>query len=480
MVSLDSSTLFIGSHFSDTLTVSTHPTLHPKQTIITNLAPISDFLILPPNHPQAGSLITCSGGFGQGTLRVVRQGVGIEDYAAVDFEGIRGIWTLSTTTHREGEMDEMEIDDGSIMKRDTVLVIGLIERTVFLEMDIEGGLEAIETISGLISSEETISLKQIDDKIIQVTTEQVHITSPSQQGDKIAGYMGKISASQITENGQILISSGRNMILLSPECQILQQWTLHNEITCLDIHNGIIVAGLWDSTVEIIDLKENTTILLSAEQLSAPARTVLITDILPGQITLLIGSRDGSLTTYTLSPFGPKDKKTISLGTQPLRLFPLITTTPSRQLIFASSDRPTLLHVPPSKPSSSPNNPNKLQLSALSLKDVLSLTPLSHPIYPDSLVIATKEGFRIGKMDQMSRLQVRSVGMPNGELPRRIARLEKEGRAGVVGVISLRIAFDVDGSERTEGYLRVWDEDSWQCISPALLFSPWGIFFDDG
>src|SRR5271169_4197810 len=127
MVSLDESTLFIGSHFADTLTVSLNPTLHPKQTIITNLAPISDFLVLPPSHPEAGALITCSGGFGQGTLRVVRQGVGIEDYAAVDFEGIRGIWTLSSIAN------EMDIDGP---QRDTVLVLGLIERTVFLEMDI--------------------------------------------------------------------------------------------------------------------------------------------------------------------------------------------------------------------------------------------------------------------------------------------------------------------------------------------------------
>jgi len=68
-------------------------------------------------------------------------------------------------------------------------------------------------------------------------------------------------------------------------------------------------------------------------------------------------------------------------------------------------------------------------------------------------------------MDQMSRLQVRSVGMPNGELPRRITRLQYSNQVGVVGVISLRISFDVDGSEKTEGYFRVWDEESWQCIN---------------
>ena len=291
---------------------------------------------------------------------------------------------------------------------------------------------------------------------MQVTTEQVHVT---ENGGKVAGLEGKVSAAQITETGQILVSSGRNISLSSLDCQVIQQWTLPEEITCIDIHDSIIAVGLWNSTVQLISLTANTISNLDSS-LSAPARSIVITSLLPGIQTLLIGSRDGTLTTYSLSP-NPVDKKTVSLGTQPLRLFSL--NTPSGSLVFAASDRPTLLHVP--------SNPNpKLVLSALSLRDVLYLTPLSHPAYPDSLVIATKEGFRIGKMDQMSRLQVRSVGMPNGELPRRIARLDRRGgdsrEVGVVGVISLRISDELDGSERTEGYLRVWDEETWQCLPP--------------
>jgi len=340
-----------------------------------------------------------------------------------------------------------------------VLVLGLIERTVFLEMDDEGGLEAVETVGGLISTEETIAMKEVDGKIIQITTEQIHVTH---NGVKIAGVEGKVSAAQITES-RILVSSGRNISLLSLDCQVIQQWTLQEECTCLDIHDSIIAIGLWNSSVQLISLVTNCISILES-QLSAPARSIVITSLLPDQQTLLIGSRDGTLTTYSLlldHTTPPTDKKTVSLGTQPLRLFPL--STPSRNLVFAASDRPTLLHVPPTRSTS------KLVLSALSLRDVLFLTPLSHPAYPDSLVIATKEGFRIGKMDQMSRLQVRSVGMPNGELPRRIARLDRPGEeargAGVVGVISLRISYDLDGSERTEGYLRVWDEETWQCIT---------------
>jgi DNA damage-binding protein 1 len=454
LVSLDSSTLFIGSHFADSLTVSLHPNLHPKQTIITNLAPISDFLVLPPSHPQAGALITCSGGFGQGTLRVVRQGVGIEDYASVDFEGIRGVWTIATV------VNGMAIDGPP---RDGVLVLGLIERTVFLEMDNEGGLEAVETVGGLIGDEETIALKETEGRIVQITTEQVLVTA---HGAKVSGFPGKVSAAQITGT-KILISSGRVMQLLTLNCAMIRQWTLTEEITCLAIHDEIIAVGLWNSTVQLISLKEDKIVQIDSA-LSAPARSIVLTDILP-TLTLLIGSRDGTLTTYSLPPSSPPtDKKTVSLGTQPLRLFPL--NTHSRNLIFASSDRPTLLHAPVKRDGS-----KKLVLSALSLRDVLSLTPLEHPAYQDSLVIATKEGFRIGKMDQMSRLQVRSVGMPGGELPRRIARMDAQDIAtarggslspvaGVVGVISLKVSFEMDGSERTEGLLRVWDEESWQCI----------------
>ena len=354
----------------------------------------------------------------------------------------------------------MEMD----RSRDSVLVLGLIERTVFLEMDEEGGLEAVESVSGLISNQETIALQEIHGRIVQVTSEGVNVI---QQGQKVAAYPGKISAAQISD-ARVVISSGRTMTLLSLECQVLQQWTLPEEITCLDIQGDLIAVGLWNSSVQLISLSSQTSTQLDTP-LSAPARSIILTDILPVP-TLLIGSRDGVLTTYSLpTPVSPKDRKTMSLGTQPLRLFPI--HTPSQTLIFASSDRPTLLHAPSKRDGS-----KKLVLSALSLRDVLSLTPLSHPAYPEGLVIATKEGFRIGKMDQMARLQVRSVGMPNGELPRRIARMDASdiisnggmrevNSAGLVGVISLRVTMEINGTESTEGYLRVWDEDSWQCIS---------------
>ena len=443
--------MFLGSHFSDSVLLSTVPSLTQVQTVITNLATISDFLILPPSHPQAGTLITCSGGFGQGTLRIVRQGVGLEDYASVDFEGIRGLWTVNVPR----DETRMEIEGG-----DVVLVLGLIQRSVFLEVDKEGGLEAIPEFQGLISNEESISVHMVGERIIQVTTERVHVVS---RGIRVGEFIGKISAAKIGERG-ILVSCGRDLILLNSNCGRDHEWTFLEEITSLDYLEGSIIAvGLWNGTFQLIPLATKLPTQFT-ETLSSPARSILISTILP-TTTLLIGSRDGVLTTYSLPNLTHptlKDKKVISLGTQPLHLIPL--QTHSQNLIFASSDRPTVFHVP------STHSPSKFSISAFSTRDVLALTPLHHEAYPDGLVIATKEGFRIGKLDQMTRLQVRTVTMPNNELPRRITRIDSTETGmtattggGLVGVISLKVSVDIDGSDKMEGYFRVWDEDSWQC-----------------
>src|SRR6202022_21133 len=130
------------------------------------------------------------------------------------------------------------------------LLLGLIERTVFLEMDEEGGLEAVDGVGGLVGGEETIALREVEGRIVQVTTEQILVTA---NGVKVAGLPGKVSAAQITHN-RILVSSGRKVELLSLDCRRIHQWHLHKEIPCLDINNDTIALGLWNSTVQLISL----------------------------------------------------------------------------------------------------------------------------------------------------------------------------------------------------------------------------------
>ena len=39
--------------------------------------------------------MTCSGAFKEGSLRVIRNGIGIHEHASIDLPGIKGLWCLS-------------------------------------------------------------------------------------------------------------------------------------------------------------------------------------------------------------------------------------------------------------------------------------------------------------------------------------------------------------------------------------------------
>jgi DNA damage-binding protein 1 len=44
-------------------------------------------------------VVTCSGAFKDGSLRVVRNGVGINEQASVDLPGIKGLWSLKPSSN---------------------------------------------------------------------------------------------------------------------------------------------------------------------------------------------------------------------------------------------------------------------------------------------------------------------------------------------------------------------------------------------
>lgn len=60
----------------------------------TNLGPIIDFCVVDPEGQGQGQVVTCSGTKADGSLRIVRNGVGIHEQASVELHGIKGVWSL--------------------------------------------------------------------------------------------------------------------------------------------------------------------------------------------------------------------------------------------------------------------------------------------------------------------------------------------------------------------------------------------------
>lgn len=98
---LDNGVVFIGSALGDSQLVKLNTEtnedgshVHVMETF-TNLGPIVDMVVVDLERQGQGQLVTCSGALKEGSLRIIRNGIGIHEHATIsDLVGIMGIWPL--------------------------------------------------------------------------------------------------------------------------------------------------------------------------------------------------------------------------------------------------------------------------------------------------------------------------------------------------------------------------------------------------
>lgn len=96
--------LFVGSLFGDSQLIKLQQEKDVDGsnvevlTTYPNIGPIVD-MVLVDNDKQGGQrqLVTCSGAYKDGSLRVIRSGIGMQEQASLDVPGIKGLWSLRTS-----------------------------------------------------------------------------------------------------------------------------------------------------------------------------------------------------------------------------------------------------------------------------------------------------------------------------------------------------------------------------------------------
>ncbi|VDN97031.1 unnamed protein product [Rodentolepis nana] len=99
IVYLDNGVVFIGSYFGDSQLIHLHSDMDPDTKCYfdvceeyPNLGPIAD-MIFVENEGQ-NQLITCSGYSRDGSLRIIRNGIGIQEIATIAQEHMNGVWCI--------------------------------------------------------------------------------------------------------------------------------------------------------------------------------------------------------------------------------------------------------------------------------------------------------------------------------------------------------------------------------------------------
>ncbi|XP_075983007.1 DNA damage-binding protein pic [Anticarsia gemmatalis] len=413
MTYLDNGVVFIGSRLGDSALIRLSAVreeagqyVQPMESF-TSLAPIVDMCVVDLERQGQNQLITCSGAFKMGSLRIIRNGIGIQEQASIDLPGIKGMWALVLDTTQN--------------YHDT-LVLSFVGQTRVLTLN---GEEVEETeIKGFVSDRQTFYTGNVcHNQLVQVTDEGIRLIARSGSGWALAAEWRVAGARGVSVvacgPARVVAAAGPRLYLVHIHERALElkaEVCMDEEVACLDLGPGddeaLLGVGLWtDISVRVLklpDLRPMHTEKLCGEIIP---RSLLIC-VLEGVCYLLCALGDGSMFYFTVDPETGvlSNKKKVTLGTQPtvLRSFRSLSTTN----IFACSDRPTVIF----------SSNHKLVFSNVNLKEVTHMCSLNAQAYPDSLALATDSTVTIGTIDEIQKLHIRTV--PLGETPRRIAYQE--------------------------------------------------------
>ncbi|XP_052801738.1 DNA damage-binding protein 1-like [Mya arenaria] len=423
---LDNGVVYIGSRLGDSqlIKLNINPDdagsyVQVMETFV-NLGPIVDMCVVDLERQGQGQLVTCSGAYKEGSLRIIRNGIGIHEHASIDLPGIKGIWSLRVDSEQY----------------DNMLVLSFVGQTRVLQLT---GEEVEETeVAGFNSDQQTFLCANVaHNQIVQITPSSVRLISSSSK--KMVGEWKHAGGRNISlgscNTAQVVVAAGSELFLLDIQAGALEQVSttvVEHEIACVDItpqvegqeKSEVCAIGLWtDISARILKLPSFESMHVEMLGGEIIPRSILMTTF-EGIHYLLCALGDGSLFYFHLNIVTGylTDKKKVTLGTQPtvLRTFKSLSTTN----VFACSDRPTVIY----------SSNHKLVFSNVNLKEVNHMCPLNSDCYPDSLAIANDSTLTIGTIDEIQKLHIRTI--PLGESPRRIAYQES---SQTFGVISMRM-----------------------------------------
>ncbi|CAL5412555.1 unnamed protein product [Camellia sinensis] len=466
---LDNAFVYVGSSYGDSQLIKLNLQPDTKGSYVevlekyVNLGPIVDFCVVDLERQGQGQVVTCSGAYKDGSLRIVRNGIGINEQASVELQGIKGMWSLRAAT-----------DD----PYDTFLVVSFISETRILAMNLEDELEETE-IEGFCSQVQTLFCHDaVYNQLVQVTSSSVRLVSSTSrelrnEWKAPAGYSVNVATANATQ--VLLATGGGHLVYLEIGDGILTEVKhaqLEYDISCLDINpigenpncSQLAAVGMWtDISVRIFSLPDLN--LITKENLGGEIipRSVLLCSF-EGISYLLCALGDGHLLNFLLNMSTGEltDRKKVSLGTQPitLRTFSSKNTTH----VFAASDRPTVIY----------SSNKKLLYSNVNLKEVSHMCPFNSAAFPDrflmsgpfavhSLAIAKEGELTIGTIDDIQKLHIRSI--PLGEHARRICHQEQ---TRTFAICSMK--YNQSNTEEAEmHFIRLLDDQTFEFISTYPL-----------
>jgi DNA damage-binding protein 1 len=406
MVYMEPGWIFCGSKLGDSLLLEIHPEpINDSYLSVleeyTNLGPIVDVDMCRHSSP---GVVTASGTSISGTLRLVRNGIGMKEFAAVELPGIQNMWAVRATW---GDKHDSYLVQSFVAE---TRILGVAPTGMQDEEELEGDATLDEVIlDGLDSSTASLYVCNIQagDLVLQVTEMEIRVLHAAMNFSCIHTWTPEhgttIAVAAANEAGQIVVALRGGLLVYlqvvdSGALKVIGKTHMTSEVSCLSLNpfsssasmemdsradaeqSAIVAVGLWDDfTVRMLTLDEKLPevlqIHLSTEdenestegdgRLSGPVRrsrnnmmarslclvTLDSTSINAGDggvDMLFVGLGDGTLISFAVDQqngtVAVRSKKEVTLGTQRINLIPLQTER-GGTCVLATGDRPTVIYL---------------------------------------------------------------------------------------------------------------------------------------
>ncbi|DAZ92907.1 TPA: LOW QUALITY PROTEIN: hypothetical protein N0F65_013069, partial [Lagenidium giganteum] len=483
---LDNGVVFVGSTFGDSQLIKLLPERDERGSYIevldtyTNIGPIVDFCVMDLDRQGQGQIVTCSGADKDGSLRIIRNGIGINEQATTELPGIKGMWSLRETFASEHDKYLVQ----SYVSEIRVLAIG--DDDEMEEKEIPTLLNAKTLHCRNLAGNGWLQVTEHEMRVICSESFQLRSSWKPPAGSRITVAAASPTQVVVATSGGFLIYFEVQKLQLIEQCQTQMEF----EIACVDLtplppngnakpkaasgsfdtdvnmaggashwettalRTSICTVGLW-TNFSVCVLQLPTLQVLSKEPLGNDLlpRSVLCSSF-EGKDYLLVGLGDGSLINFHLdAQHGTlSERKRISLGSQPISLS--MFRSKDMMHVFAACDRPTVIY----------SNNNKLLYSNVNTKEVNVMCPFDSEAIPECMALASEEDLTIGTVDDIQKLHIQTVHL--NEWARRIAH---DPQSHTLGVLTSKFSVDENGEEVEHAYVRLFDDQTFELLNSYRL-----------
>ena len=415
---LDNGLVFIGSFYCDSQLVKLHdqPVVSSDNFVSivdthTNIGPILDMCFIESGKLGQSQIVTCSGSYHNGSLRVIKAGIGMQTQAALPLNGVKKIWSLRQSL--DSEFDKYLVQ--SFTHETRVLVIE------------EEELSELESYCFETNVQTLLCLNAEQKLVVQVTQRSMRLidTSSLSMVNEYTFPADKIATVACGGKNQIVIAlSGGNVLYFiidstTQSLKLCSETLLDQDVACMTLRpvtggglSDLLVLGMWtDKSVRLVslagDMVETMRVVLTEE---AQARDIVMCSLESAEdCYLFIGFGDGSMLSYQMSASNAlANKRRVVLGTHPISFTYFHNCgTPC---VFASSDHPTIIY----------SASNKLVFSMVNAEsEVTSMAPFHSHLFANSIAVSSESTLAISVIDNLQKVHVKSHML--SETPRRIA-----------------------------------------------------------